>query len=58
LPTNKSLLESIHFAQSECLIDDAFDLTDTSIECTLATEEVCGKYKPIVLRDYGLIPVV
>jgi len=47
-------ITSIEFANSECTITAA---TATSITCTLANTETCGKWQPILNAKLGAIPL-
>jgi len=57
LPSNVTNITYVEFAQSMCTIDTA-TLTNTTIECTLNQDPVCGSYTPILMSSLGVVPNV
>lgn len=54
LPANKSLIRHVEFAHSLCTIDEA-SVSNSSLQCTMDHEPVCGDWTPQLVAIEGLV---
>jgi len=52
LPTTIDGMQDIIFADTFCVIDES-SMTETSMECTLESDPVCGDHVPVIHAALG-----